>query len=299
MNVRVRVPATTANLGPGFDCLSLALDLWNEAEFRFEGEGVCMEIHGEGAEVLSQKPDNLILTAFYRLLRQVGAPAPRGLRLCVHNAIPVGSGLGSSASAVVAGLLAARTWSGVEIPLEQLVELAVSLEGHADNASAALYGGLTVSVNTSSGWLVERFEIAPLQVVVVLPQINLSTRSARLILPALLEHRDAVFNIGRSVLVTEALRTGDLDLLGRVMEDRLHQPYRLPLIPGAQDAMRAAREAGAAAVALSGAGPSLIAFPNQAPQSVADAMQAAFRKQGVPSRAFLLRTTLLGAQIQA
>jgi len=299
MNVRVRVPATTANLGPGFDCLSLALDLWNEAEFRFEGEGVCMEIHGEGAEVLSQKPDNLILTAFYRLLRQVGAPAPRGLCLCVHNAIPVGSGLGSSASAVVAGLLAARTWSGVEIPLEQLVELAVSLEGHADNASAALYGGLTVSVNTSSGWLVERFEIAPLQVVVVLPQINLSTRSARLILPALLEHRDAVFNIGRSVLVTEALRTGDLDLLGRVMEDRLHQPYRLPLIPGAQDAMRAAREAGAAAVALSGAGPSLIAFPNQAPQSVADAMQAAFRKQGVPSRAFLLRTTLLGAQIQA
>ncbi len=299
MNVRVSVPATTANLGPGFDSLSLALDLWNDVEFRFEGEGLCMEMHGEGAEVLSQKPDNLLITAFYRLLREVRAPKPRGLHLCVHNAIPVGSGLGSSASAVVAGLLAARAWSGMELSLEQLLDMAVSLEGHADNASAALWGGLTVSVNTANGWLVQRFEPAPLQVVVVLPQINLSTRSARLILPALLEHRDAVFNIGRSVLVTEALRTGNLDLLGKVMEDRLHQPYRLPLIPGAQDAMRAAREAGAAAVALSGAGPSLIAFPDQNPQSVADAMQAAFQKQGVPSRAFLLHTTSSGAQVQA
>lgn len=297
MNFTVRVPATTANLGPGFDCLGLALDLWNEAEFCFEGEGICVEIHGEGAGVLSKKTDNLILTAFFRLLHQLGAPEPRGLRLCVQNNVPVGSGLGSSASAVVAGLLAARAWSGRDIPAERLLEVAVSLEGHADNASAALFGGLTVSVNTAKGWLVERFDPAPLQAVVVLPKINLSTRSARLALPALLEHGDAVFNLGRTALVVEALRRGDLELLGRVMDDRLHQPYRLPLIPGAQDALRAAREAGAA-VALSGAGPSLIAFPYQDPEPVAHAMKTAFQKQGIPLRVFYLHTTSMGAYLQ-
>ncbi|BAJ62527.1 homoserine kinase [Anaerolinea thermophila] len=297
MNFTVRVPATTANLGPGFDCLGLALDLWNEAEFCFEGEGICVEIHGEGAEALSKKPDNLILTAFFRLLHQLGAPKPRGVRLRVQNHVPVGSGLGSSASAVVAGLLAARAWSGRDIPAERLLDVAVSLEGHADNASAALFGGLTVSVNTPQGWLVERFEPAPMQMVVVLPQFSLSTRSARLALPALLEHGDAVFNLGRTALVVEALRRGDLELLGRVMDDRLHQPYRLPLIPGAQDALRAAKEAGAAAVALSGAGPSLIAFPYQDPEPVAHSMQTAFQKQGVPARAFYLHSTPLGAQI--
>lgn len=296
--VRVRIPATTANLGPGFDCLGLALDLWNEAEFRLEGTGPVLRIHGEGEGRLPENGDNLLLRAFFYYYRLQGLPNPSGPRVECRNAIPTGSGLGSSASAALLGLLAADTLSGCDLPKEDLLRMAVDLEGHADNAAAALYGGLAVTLGSEGGWLTRRFDVPSLCAAWVLPEFDFPTQMARKALPDRVARGDAIFNAARTPLVVEALRTGDLDLLGRVMDDRLHQPQRLPLIPGGLEAFQAAREAGAPAVAISGAGPSLIAFCRGDPAPVIAAMRAAFKEAGLASRGFALTTTSLGAQVE-
>jgi homoserine kinase len=295
--VRVRVPATTANLGPGFDCLGLALDLWNEANFSLAGRGVRVQVSGEGAGRLPGGAGNLVARAFLYYYRGAGLDEPAGVRIECHNAIPSGSGLGSSASAVLQGLLAADALSGCALPWAEILKLAVDLEGHADNAAAALHGGLTVAVHSEERWLVRRFDVPPLRAALVLPDVDLPTHTARKALPTHVPHADAVFNSSRTPLVVEALRAGDLELLGQVMEDRLHQPYRLPLIPGAVEALRAARAAGAAAAAISGAGPSLIAFCAADPRPAGEAMAAAFLAAGVPARIFDLTATSLGAEV--
>jgi homoserine kinase len=293
--VRVRVPATTANLGPGFDCLGLSLDLWNEADFRLDGEGVWVQVNGEGAGRLPGGADNLAARAFLYYYRRKGLAEPDGLSIACRNAIPSGSGLGSSASAALLGLLAADALTGCAAAREEILGMAVDLEGHADNSAAALYGGLTVTLHLEEAWLTRRFDVPPLRVALALPDIDLPTHAARKALPHTISRADAVFNSARTPLVVEALRTGDLELLGKVMDDRLHQPYRLPLIPGALEALRAAREAGAAAAAISGAGPSLIAFCPGDPGVAREAMAAAFARAGVEARTFDLVATSLGA----
>jgi homoserine kinase len=296
--VRVRVPATTANLGPGFDALGLTLDLWNEAEFQLAGQGIQVRVEGEGAAILPRDGQNLTARAFMAYYRHKGLLEPGGLQIACLNRIPSGSGLGSSASAVILGLLAAGALSGCAASKEELLALAMELEGHGDNAAAALFGGLTVALQLPEGWVVRRYDVPPLRAALALPDIDLPTSQARKALPASVPRVDAVFNSSRTPLVVEALRSGDLDLLGRVMDDRLHQPYRLPLIPGAVEAMAAARQAGAAAVAISGAGPSLIAFCPGQSRPVADAMRAAFERAGVPARAFTLITASRAAEIE-
>lgn len=297
--VTVRVPATTANLGPGFDCLGLTLDLWNEAQFFLEGMEICVELSGEASTVLPRGENNLIVRGWKAYCQARGIAMPAGLRVRCHNAVPVSSGLGSSASAVLLGLLAAGAAYGAPLTNEEALALASALEGHADNAAAALWGGLVVIAAQESGWLVRKLPVPVLQAALVLPAFSLPTRTARAALPAQVPLRDATFNLGRAALVVEALRTGDLGLLGDAMDDRLHQPYRMALIPGALQAAQAGRAAGAAAVALSGAGPSLIAFTAGDPGPAACAMQAAFTQAGLESRAFSLRTTESGAHVTA
>lgn len=296
MKVTVRVPATTANLGPGFDCLGLALHLWNEAVFTLEGGGWQVNVKGEGASCLPHDETNLVAQAFDTFYRAHGERPPRHLRIVCRNHIPTGSGLGSSAAACLLGLLAANLFSGADLTPAKILALAAEVEGHADNAAAALHGGLVALTPDHSGWIVQRYEIPPLPVVIVLPDVRLETRRARAALPDRVPLADAIHNLGRVPLVIHALQTGDLDLLRRVMDDHLHQPHRLPLIPGAAQALAAASESGAA-TALSGAGPSLIAFPRAEPGSIVAAMQAAFARAGVTSRFFLLTATMLGAQV--
>jgi len=295
--VRVCVPATSANLGPGFDCLGLALDWWNEADFVLEGEGVQVEVRGEGAESLALGRDNLIAAAALRLFQHTGAAAPHGLRINCHNTIPLGSGLGSSAAAVLLGLLGANRLLGDPLSMDQILALAAELEGHPDNAAPALFGGLTAAVMTSNGVIYRRLAAPDLALAVVVPQFSLPTRAARAALPAQFALEDAVFNLSRCTLVVEALRSADLDLLGQVMDDRLHQPYRLPLIPGAQAARQAALDAGAVACVLSGAGPSLLAVARSDPRPLAAAMLAAFQAAGLPARAFTPVVSPIGAQV--
>lgn len=298
LTVRVRVPATSANLGPGFDCLGLALDLWNEAEFRVEGSGVVVEVNGEGADVLPRGPENLVAMAALRLIEKVGEPEPPGLHIRCSNAIPLGSGLGSSAAAVVMGLVGANHLLGEPFSREEILAIATEMEGHPDNAAAALCGGLTAAVKTTSGVICRKIDADGLKLAIAVPKFGLPTQAARAALPLQVSMGDAVFNLSRSVLVVEALRSGDLELLAQVADDRLHQAYRLPLIPGAETARKAALEAGAVACVLSGAGPSLLAVVRENPARVGVAMTEAFRVAGLEARLFMPGVSMGGAEAE-
>lgn len=295
--VTVRIPATTANLGPGFDCLALALDLWNEATFSLQGKGIQIQITGEGETRLPKDEHNLLVRTLLDHFQSLDVPKPRGLRVVCRNAIPLGSGLGSSASAVLAGLLGARALLEHNADPDEILRLAVEIEGHADNAAAALLGGLIIVVQEQRSFYTHRIPIPSLEVVYVLPDVYLPTQVARAALPQKIPLSDAVFNLGHTALVIEALRNGDLSLLQKAMQDRLHQPYRLKLIPGAADAFQAAQQAGASAIALSGAGPGLIAFCSGNTHEVASAMLTAFEQAGVAARKFILKTSAKGAEI--
>jgi homoserine kinase len=298
--VRVVAPATTANLGPGFDCLGLTLDLWNIATFTLGGEDIEVHVVGEGSDVLPRDAGNLMVRAFRRLVDEVGAPMPDGLRIDCEVAVPLASGLGSSASATVAGLLAANELLGRPTDTATILALATEVEGHPDNVAAALDGGLVVVVNGEEGLLTERIEVRPIEVALAVSHLDYTTSASRAELPTYVALADAVYNMGRAALVVEALRRGDLELLGKAMDDRLHQALRLEHMPGGPAAMAAAREAGAAAVAVSGSGPSLIAFPapGAAVHDVAAAMVAALARVGVSARPFTLATTDRAAEVR-
>jgi homoserine kinase len=292
--VLIRVPATTANLGPGFDCLALALDLWNECTIRAVEDGFHVEVSGEGAGILPADEHNLIVQAFFETYRRAGKAAPDGLGIRCQNRIPLGSGLGSSAAAVLTGVMAANAFLGEPFVSHDILRITAELEGHADNAASALYGGLVVNFIDARGDLkVHKLSCAVNQVVVVLPEFQLSTRAARQVLPDKISLQDGVFNLGHAVLTVEALRSGNYELLLQAMEDRLQQPYRLGLIPGADAAIQAASNLGAPA-ALSGAGPGVVAFPHGNPGPVISAMQSAFKSVGLASRIWTLKTTYTG-----
>lgn len=293
---RVRVPATTANLGPGFDCLGLALDLWNEASFiRIEGK-TRVEIEGEAAGELPTDENNLIAQAALRACAEAGQSAPSGFLIHCHNRTPPGSGLGSSAAAILAGLMGANALMGNPLSEERILQIGTAMEGHPDNIAATLLGGLVISAMDGKEVIARRVDLPKWEAVVVTPQFSLSTHEARRALPSDVSLKAAVFNMGRSALAVEALRNGDIELLKKAMRDELHQPYRLPLIPGAAEALQAAQELGAAA-ALSGAGPSVIAFPRENAGEVARAMKTAFERAGLMAREFRLAVAERGAEV--
>lgn len=301
--VIVNVPATTANLGPGFDCLALALDLWNEVSFELTGTGTRITINGFGRDTLPVDGSNLILQSLNRVFQLLDCEYPRGLSIRCENEIPLGSGLGSSAAAVLAGIMGANELCGSPLSINEILSLATEIEGHPDNAAAALHGGLVIIGNTGEKLITHplgmiRVGGESLQTAVVLPDLQLSTQEARKVLPRQVGLNDAVFNIGMTTLVVQALLEGDLSLLGEVMQDRIHQPYRLKLIPGAEDAIKAARRRGAAAAALSGAGPSVIAFGLEDMQGVADVMIAEFQNAGLSATSFCVPVTEAGAWVE-
>lgn len=304
-SLTVRIPATTANLGPGFDCLGLALNLENQVSMSAGHRRLRVEVQGEGAGELPQDESNLVVQAAYRAFAAAGHNNLPGLHIRCKNRIPTGSGLGSSAAAVLAGLLGANALMGSPLTTLELLRLGTDLEGHPDNIAAALFGGLVLvamphAQHDPAGEpvLVRRVSIPPPDVAVAVPKLHLSTREARAALPERVPFADAVYNLGRTLMVVEALRSGDLPLLEGVMKDRLHQPYRLPLIPGAAEVMQAARQAGAYAAALSGAGPGVVAFCRGGAAAVAEAMAQAFQGAGVPARHWALRVSQKGYQLR-
>jgi homoserine kinase len=285
--ISVTVPATTANLGPGLDCLGLALTLYNRVVFEETSAGLTVSVNGEGKGIIPEDETNLVVQAAERVFHLTGR-RPDGLRVVQENFIPVSSGLGSSAAAVLGGILAANGMVGEPLDREELLALAIGIEGHPDNVTPALFGGLTLVVDDDGKIIVTPIPIPEMRVAVVMPEFNLTTAEARAALPAEVPLADAIYNAGRVGLLVRALETGDYDALRVATQDRLHQPYRLPLISGLADVFEAGRAVGAAAVALSGAGPSIIAFAPAGHQEIVQAMREAFTAAGLKSRSWLL-----------
>lgn len=251
--VSLRVPASSANLGPGFDCLGLALGLHMTCGFELRAEGLVIEgcPAGHGGE------DNLIHRAFRAAAAQLGLEAP-GLRLSVRSLIPPSRGLGSSAAAIAAGIGGAWALAGRAFDREAMLALADEIEGHPDNVSAALYGGLRVAFKEEGRCRALPGRLSPaLRFTALIPDFELSTRRARAAIPPVIPRADAAYNVAHALALTCALAEGDLALLRLALRDRLHQPYRLPLIEGAAGVMAAAERLGAAAC-VSGAGPTLL-----------------------------------------
>ncbi|MGB9886375.1 MAG: homoserine kinase [Moorellales bacterium] len=296
--IRVCVPASTANLGPGFDSVGMALSLYNYLEVE-EGKepGLRLEIEGEGKDFLPCHQGNLVARVMLDFFRQVGC-RPGGLHLRLQNNIPIGKGLGSSAAAVAGALVAANYLAGSPLGKPELLELGTRWEGHPDNVAAALYGGLVVAVRSEEGVVCRRLDPpSRLQVVVAVPDFSLPTSQSRRVLPSAVAVEDAVFNLGRVGLLLLAFLEGDLELLRVATEDRLHQPYRARLIPGLAEVFRAAREAGALGVTLSGAGPAVIALVTNGAVGVGQAMRGAFQAHNIGSQVWILAPAREGAQV--
>ena len=296
-SVLVRVPATTANLGPGFDCLGLALDIWNEIEFSILGDSLHIKIEGEGSHTLPRDSANLIFQCMQILASIAMRSLPEGILIKCKNNIPVSSGLGSSSSAIICGLLGAKALLDLNISDHELLKTALSFEEHADNISACLYGGLTITAFSAGELVVKKLAIKPLRAVIALPNVNLSTSQARAVLSDSVTMKDAIFNIGRTALLINSLQEGNYEYLKLAMQDSIHQPYRLSLIPGAEAAIFSALEAKALGAALSGAGPSVIAFVEKEDQNMAELMLQSFKNANMPARLLTTTSTNQGAQV--
>ncbi len=273
----VRVPASTSNLGPGFDCLGLALSLFLEVRLTpHAGAGHEIDRRGPGEGELPLPRDDLLLRAFERARGELQGH----YRFEVTSEIPIGRGLGSSGAAIVAGLLLAREL-GARLPEEALLSEGIALEGHPDNVAAALFGGLTLCTRGNGGrWMLLTPPLAAnLGFAVAWPAQPLATKRARAVLPASVPFADAAENPRRLALLLEGLRSGERELVAAGAEERLHVRYRLPLLPGAERALEAAREAGAWAATLSGAGSGLVAVgARDAMEPVAQAMAVVLRE---------------------
>ncbi len=298
--ITVRVPATSGNLGPGFDALGLALRLHNTLALE-PADSHKIEVEGEGEATLPRDPSHLAYRAALAVVHRAGSsariPTPRAFRLRQHNRIPLARGLGSSAAAIVGGAAAANALLGGPLDPQALIDLATEIEGHPDNVAPALLGGLVVCAKTGAGVRWVRLAPASLGIVVAVPDYPVSTEDARRLLPAQVPFEDAVFNVTRTALLVAALTGGRVDLLAEATGDRLHQPYRERLVPGLKQVFAAARRAGAYGVALSGSGPTVLAFGDA--RGIGDAMAAAFRAAGAGCRTLDLEIDTDGAVVEA
>ncbi len=282
MEIRLRAPGSTSNLGPGFDTLGLALTIYNRIAVRtVSGPHRRMRVTGEGAGQLPVDETNLFFRSADMAAQRAGRSLP-GLEVEMHNGIPLSRGLGSSSTAIVAGVYASNLLLGEPFSESALLDLATELEGHPDNVAPCLLGGLAIC--SYEGGRVESIRALPppeLRAVVAVPRFKLKTEAARAALPEQVPHRDAVFNVGRACLVTAALMSGNLHALKSAMRDRLHQPYRASLVPGIDHVLEAAEKAGAMGACLSGAGPTLLAFATDDAPNIATAMDNAWAQQDI------------------
>jgi homoserine kinase len=294
--VTVRVPATIANLGPAFDALGIAVSLHNTVELTPHPDAH-VEVHGEGEGRLPDDARNLVYRAASVVAAECGRPA--AFRIRCRNDIPLARGLGSSAAAIIGGLVAANV--AFDRPLDGgvLLRLAVSMEGHPDNVAPALLGGAVVCGVSAGEVITARLTPAwRAAIIVAVPSFSISTEDARRRLPASVPFADAAANVARTAALVASTLTGRTDLLGYAMGDALHQPYRSPLVPGMEAVFRAARGAGAYGAALAGSGPSIVALaPPDRAGAVGEAMIRGFRDSGASARALTLRLDETGAAV--
>ena len=301
--IRVMVPATTANLGPGFDCLGMALDIWNEVVIEVS-EAPAISVQGQGATELPADKSNLVYRVMEHLFREANLQMPI-LQLHCRNEIPLKRGLGSSSAAIVGGLVAANGLypqvpgsHGRPFSSEQIVDMAAQLEGHPDNVTPALLGGLRLVVQEGDALRSAPVPIVDdIHAVLFIPEMSIATEDARAVLPKTVSRGDAVYNMGRVALLVNALATGRLDDLRVATEDRLHQPYRQKLFPAMKVILSAAMNAGALGAFLSGSGSTILALTKGKEMTVAYEMAEAARQACVEGTVRITRPTPRGAHL--
>lgn len=301
--ITVKVPGTSANCGAGFDCLGLAATIYNEFEFTFrEDEKVFVEAEGEGSDTIPVDEKNIVWQSARLLLDRAGLKNIRGAEIRMNNHVPMSRGLGSSAAAIVAGLVGANAAADNFFTRQDILKFATEIEGHPDNVAPAIFGGFTVSVAEKNN--VHTFSFLPkikLKLIVAVPDFPLSTKMARQVLPKTVPLKDAIFNISRASMLIAALIEGKEKLLPVAFDDALHQPYRTKLIPGMQEVFTAAKSAGALGVVLSGAGPCLIAFSaanKKIENNIAVEMVQTFKRFDVQAGALILDLDTRGAVVE-
>ncbi len=300
-SICVKAPATTANMGPGFDCLGMALDLWNSLEVipdaDLPGNGHLVEVTGHGAGELADDSSNLIYRSTRFLFQEAGQDLPPVSLRC-HNEIPLARGLGSSAAAIAGGLVAANALSGGAFAAKDLLEMAATMEGHPDNVAAAVLGGLQLVLSDESLLYTAPIATPPeLQVVLFVPEVRIATEDARAVLPSHISVADAVHNTSRIALLVAGMATNHPEYLRLATEDRLHQPYRQALFPAMKVIFAAARDAGALGVFLSGSGSTVLALTQGREMTVAYEMAEAARQANVAGEVKITKPTMQGAHL--
>jgi homoserine kinase len=296
-SITVTVPATTANLGPGFDCIGAALTLYNKFKFtRLDAGGLIIAVTGAEAERVQTDESNLLYQAFVKFYQYIGQ-IPPSVKMEIDLGVPLARGLGSSATAIVGGLVGANQLAGAPLSLLQVMELAIAMEGHPDNVVPALLGGCRLAATSSQGW--EICDIpwdADIIPVVAIPDFELSTSEARQVLPTEVSRGDAIFNTAHLGLLLRGLQTGKAEWLQAALQDKLHQPYRQALIPGYEAVNAAAITAGAYGMVISGAGPTLLALGDKLHSpAIAEAMLSAWQSVGITATVRSLSLDTQGA----
>lgn len=305
MAITVRVPATTANIGPGFDCLGAALTLYNQFIFSElpvdSSHELEITVKGVNADRVSRNADNMVVQAMETFYSKLNQPIPK-LKIDIEMDVPLARGLGSSATAIVGGLVGANELSGQPFSMQQIADLATEIEGHPDNVVPALLGGCRLSASgIDRDWEVSQLSWhASIIPIVAIPTFELSTAAARQVLPATYSRSDVVFNMAHLGLLMQGLSTGNPDWLKAALQDKVHQPYRKALIPNFDSVEAAAIEAGAHGVVISGAGPTILALSNlPSAQNVAQAMKHAWESVGIETLAIVLQLDTDGVKISS
>ena len=283
--IKVKSPATTANLGPGFDCLGMAVDIWNFLEVEWCTnkllQETSIEVYGEGSDELATDTSKLVYQAIKFLFLEAGHQLPP-LRLRCENNIPLSRGLGSSAAAISSGLVAANFMVGNLFEPNELLEMAATVEGHPDNVAAAILGNLQLVIGEDNH--LYTVSIRPpddLRLVIFVPDVRISTDDARRVLPSVVSINDAVYNASRVGLLVAGMLTDHVEYFHHSVQDKLHQPYREPLFPAMKVIFKAAEDAGALGVFLSGSGSTIMALTKGREMTVAYEMGEAARQTGV------------------
>lgn len=296
-SVTVKVPATTANLGPGFDCIGAALTIYNQFQFtRLDESKLIIQATGTEAERVPTDESNLLYQAFVKLYQYIDQPVP-GVKIEINLGVPLARGLGSSATAIVGGLVAANRLAGEPLSQVQVTQLAIAMEGHPDNVVPALLGGCRLAATSHTDW--EICDVpwhSDIIAVVAIPDFELSTSEARRVLPTQYSRADAIFNTAHLGLLLRGLQTGKGEWLKAALQDKLHQPYRQALIPGYDAVNAAAIAAGAYGMVISGAGPTLLALADVSQaHAVEAAMASAWQDVGINAQVRSLALDTQGA----
>ncbi|MGL5077715.1 MAG: homoserine kinase [Waterburya sp.] len=298
--VKISVPATTANLGVGFDCLGAALTMGNEFQFTVvdSDKKLNITVEGQEADKVSTDENNLIYQSFVKLYQHI-QQTPPNIELKIKLGVPLSRGLGSSATAIIGGLLGANYLAGNPLSQEEVREIAIAIEGHPDNVVPALLGNCQLSVGSTGNWQISSIPWHPdIIPVVAIPDFELSTAAARSVLPSEYSRSDAIFNISRMGLLIRALETNNGQWLTTALADKLHQPYRQQLIIGYEQLQKAAISAGAYGMVISGAGPTLLALTDlNHVEQVVQSMSTTWMEMGIKAEVRSLALDPVGAKV--